>query len=168
MSRRLRPDAGSPFRTATAFMADRHSQRTPAVPHTELANTVIVPTGLVGVEVNSFPWGDRVQNGQLQDYNAKKFNVPAWPNGWSVLDFDETHQYSDYLSVLDRNNGTADLIVDVVAPGAGEHLWIYLESLKPIPDAALRPSQLRAETGRRRISQRPGGNLYGRLLAIAP
>jgi hypothetical protein len=109
----------------------------------EVNNTVIGSTGLVGIEVNSFPWGDRIQNAGLQSFNKQNFQVETMPNGWTVLDFDDTGRYSDFLSVLDRNNGTCNLIVDVLAP-ATPSLWIYLESYKPIPDGALRASQIAA------------------------
>jgi len=118
------------------------SQRT-STTFAEANNTMIAGTGLVGIEVNSFPWADRMQNATLQAYNKLNFQTETLPAGWTTLDFDETGRYADFLSVLDKNNGTCNLIVDVLAP-ANPSLYIYLESYKPIPDGALRSSQLAA------------------------
>lgn len=109
----------------------------------ELNNTVIDPAGLVGIEVNSFPWADRVQNATLQSFNKQNFQAETMPTGWTILDFDDTGRYADFLSVLDKNNGTCNLIVDLLFPTTPS-LYIYLESYKPIPDGALRASQLAA------------------------
>lgn len=109
----------------------------------ELNNTVIDPAGLVGIEVNSFPWGDRVQNATLQSVNKLNFQCETMPTGWTVLDFDDTGRYADFLSVLDKNNGTCNLIVDLLFPTTPS-LYIYIESYKPIPDGALRATQLAA------------------------
>lgn len=109
--------------------------------HAEQANNIITNTGLVGVEVNAFPWSDRMLNAQQQGINKSKFGIETWPSGWTVIDFDETGRYPDMLSVLDKNNGTCNLVVDVTSVANGQ-LWIYLESYKPLPDQALRESQL--------------------------
>ena len=106
----------------------------------EVSN-IVASTANVGIEVNSFPWGDRVQNATLQAANKQNFQAETLPTGWTVLDFDETNRYADMLSVIDRNNGTANLIIDVTTQ-TNAQLWVYLESFKPIPDAALRDSQL--------------------------
>lgn len=111
----------------------------------EQNNNMIVTTGLVGVEVNSFPWANRVQQGTLQAFNKLNFQAETMPTGWSCLDFDDTGRYADMLSVLDQNNGTCNLVVDLVT-GANFQLYIILESLKPIPAQALRASQLAQRT----------------------
>jgi hypothetical protein len=107
----------------------------------EQANNIIPDTSLVGIEVNAFPWADRMLNAQLQGINKYQFQAEALPSGWTVIDFDETERYPDMLSVLDKNNGTCNLVVDVTTV-ANAQLWVYLESYKPIPDQALRDSQL--------------------------
>ncbi len=107
----------------------------------EQNNNMITTTGLVGVEVNSFPWGNRVQQGTIQAFNKLNFQAETMPTGWSCLDFDDTGRYADMLSVLDQNNGTCNLVVDLTT-GSNYQLYIILESLKPIPQAALRASQL--------------------------
>lgn len=109
----------------------------------EQNNNMITTASLVGVEVNSFPWGNRMQQGTLQAFNKLNFQAETMPTGWSCLDFDDTGRYADMLSVLDQNNGTCNLVVDLTT-GSNYQLWIVLESLKPIPAAALRPSQLQA------------------------
>jgi len=102
---------------------------------------VLASTASIGVEVNSFPWADRMQNAQLQAINKQSFELESMPSGLTVLDFDETDRYADMLSVIDRNNGTCNLVLDVTTQ-TNASLWIYLESYKPLPDAALRDSQL--------------------------
>jgi len=110
----------------------------------EQNNLMITTTALVGVEVNSFPWGNRMQQGTLQAWNKQNFQAETMPTGWSCLDFDDTGRYADMLSVLDQNNGTCNLVLDVTT-GSNYQIFIILESLKPIPQAALRPSQLVAQ-----------------------
>lgn len=110
----------------------------------EQNNNMITTTSLVGVEVNTFPWGNRMQQGTLQAFNKQNFQAETMPTGWSCLDFDDTGRYADMLSVLDQNNGTCNLVVDLTT-GTNYQLYIVLESLKPIPQGALRPSQLVAQ-----------------------
>lgn len=108
-----------------------------------LANTVITSTSSVGVLVNSFPWGDRIQWAQLQARNKYDFSLETIPSGFGILDFDPTGRYGDYLSVLSRDAGTVQLYVDITGV-ANSSLFITQEAYKAIPDVALRASQLAA------------------------
>lgn len=110
-----------------------------------LANTVITTTGSVGLLVNSFPWGDRIQWGQLLARNKGDFAFETISSGYGFLDFDDTGRYGDYLSVLSRDAGTVQLYVDITGV-ANSSLFISQECYKAIPDAALRPSQLQARS----------------------
>lgn len=108
-----------------------------------LANTVLTSTASVSLLVNSFPWGDRIQHGQLQATNKADFGLETVPSGYAVLDFDSTGRYADYLSVLSRDAGIVQLQLDVTGVASSE-LWIVQDCYKAIPDGALRASQLAA------------------------
>lgn len=106
-------------------------------------STVITATARVGFNVNGFDWGKSLPLKTLQDYNSQRLlkGAQTMPTGWACLDFADTGRYTDALSTLDRNAGTAKIVADVTSVSNGA-LWIYTESYKPIPDAALRASQL--------------------------
>lgn len=113
------------------------SQRN-SVTFAELNNTVIQAEDRISLEVNGVRWVDNLKNHEIQAENRRAFRTAAGRDGWTVLQFDQTGRFPDFLSLLDAGNGSANLLLDVRSVTNGA-LWIYVESFKPVPEAARRP-----------------------------
>lgn len=119
----------------------------------ELNNTVagVAKSDKISLVVNGFRWFDRMTWHQLQarnrmDYPRYRTDLDA--SGVAVLDFTKERaggpKLSDGLSVMDDKQGTAYIEIDATSVSNGQ-LWVLLESVKPIPQAARRAAPAAAK-----------------------
>jgi hypothetical protein len=100
-------------------------------------STVVTATQNISLDVNGFPYVDRVNLRQLQGVNKSTYGLETMPTGWAVLDFSsKTGRIANAIDTIGAN-GNLFLVVDVTSVTNGA-LWIYTEGLKRIPSGAER------------------------------
>ena len=102
-------------------------------------STVVVGTAEVSLYVNTIPIVDRRIFQDIISLNKVEYQIETLPTGVAVLDFDNDMQerINDMLWTLTRDSGNMYLYIDVTSVSNGQ-LWLGYDSLKPIPQAALR------------------------------
>lgn len=109
----------------------------------ELNNTVTgaAEADQLSLKLNGYPIVDRMRYRTLQRINDTDYQGFDPARGVAILDFVRYKELggklSEALSTISRGQGRLDLEIDVTSVSNGQ-LWIGLESVKPIPEAAQR------------------------------